>query len=113
MKKERELARLVGENKGGYKSSGEAGRKLANPELEMLLPQWIKEKRDKGERVSLKSIKKKAEVLLDQLGIERNVSAIGIWRMVQRNGFSLRKRSTTNQHIPKDMIPKCRGLSFM
>ena len=37
-KQERELARLVGETNSSYKSSGEAGRKLAHPDLEMILP---------------------------------------------------------------------------
>ena len=101
------MARLVGNNYGCFKSSGEAGRKLSHPELEILLPQWIKEKRDKNERVSLKSIKKKAEALLDQMGSGGPVSQAGIWRMVRRNGFSLRKKSTSNQYLPNDLVPKC------
>ena len=63
-KQEEELSRLVGDNKGSYKHNGQTGRKLKHPELEMLLPQWINECRDKGKRITLKMVKKKAEVIL-------------------------------------------------
>ena len=101
------MLRLVGDNKGSYKHNGQTGRKSKHPELEMLLPQSIDECRDKGKRITLKMVNKKAEVILQQLGIEKEVSLVGIWRIMKRNKYTIRRRSTANQHLPKDIIPKC------
>ena len=106
-KQEEELSRLVGDNKGSYKHNGQTGRKLKHPELEMLLPQWINEYREKGKRITLKMVKKKAEVILQQLGIEKEVSLVGIWRIMKRNKYTIRRRSTAIWNLPKDVIPKC------
>ena len=106
-KKEEEFSRLVGDIKGSYKHNGQTGRKLKHPELEMLLPQWIDECRDKGKKITLKTIKKKADVILQQLGIQKEVSLVGIWRVMKRNKYIIRRKSTANQHLPKDIIPKC------
>ena len=73
----------------------------------MLLPQWIDECRDKGKRITLKMKKKKADMILQQLGIEKEVSLVGIWRKMKRIKYTIRRRSTANQHLQKDIIPKC------
>ena len=52
-------------------------------------------------------VKNKAEVILQQLGIEKEVSLVGIWRIMKRNKYTIRRRSTANQNLPKDIIPKC------
>ena len=91
-KQEEELARLVGDNKGNYKHNGEAGRKLKHPELEMLLPHWIDECRDKRMRITMKMVKKKAEAIVQQLGTDKEVSFSGIWRIIKRNRFTIRRR---------------------
>ena len=56
-----------------------------------------------GERAKKKTV----DVILQQLGIQKEVSLVGIWNRMKRNKYTIRRRSTANQHLPKDIIPKC------
>ena len=76
--------------------------------MEIILPSWIKEQREKnGARVTLKGTVKRGNYLLKEIGKEGEVKYGSMWRMKDRNGLSLRRKSTENQHKPDDLIPKC------
>ena len=99
---------MVGDNQARKKRLRGGGRKIKHPELEILLPSWIKEHRQKcGARVTIKNTVKKGNSLLKEMGREGEVKYGAIWRMKDRNGLALRRKSTENQYKPDDLIPKC------
>lgn len=59
-----------------YVDVGANFNKVQHPEMELLLEQWMKDKRDKGFAVTGKHVKHKAKKLVDELtGTSSNVKA--------------------------------------
>ena len=107
-KQESELKEMVGDKQGRKKRLRGGGRPIKHPELEILLPSWIKEQRKhSGTRVTIKNTVKKGNLLLKAMGRDKEVKYGAIWRMKDRNGLALRRKSSENQYIPDDLIPKC------
>ena len=88
-KKESELKKLVGDGLNKRKRLHGGGRPIKHPELELLL---------------LSS--KKGNAILRDLGKEETLKYGCIWRMKDRNGLSIRRKSTEHQYEPGDLIPK-------
>ena len=76
--------------------------------MELILPSWIKDRRRKeGSRVTVKQVQKRGNPILQEMGKEGNVKYGAIWRMKERAGLLIRRRSTENQYKHDDLIPKC------
>ena len=81
---------------------------MKHPELEILLPSWIKERREKkGARVTIKEVQKKGMAILEDFGSDSDVKYESLWRMKDRAGLSLRRKNSEDQYKPNDLIPKC------
>ena len=96
---EESLKKLVGDNYGFKKTTGNPGRSIKWPELDTMLPLWIDGQRKNHKRVTLKAIKKQALQILGDLGVNATPEDIPkgwISRMCKRNGFSQRRKSTAN-----------------
>ena len=107
-KQEEVIKRIVGDGLGKKKRKEGGGRPIKHPELELLLPSWIKDKRRKeGSRVTVKQVQKRGNLILQEMGKEETVKYGAIWRMKERAGLSIRRRSTENQYKHDDLIPKC------
>ena len=102
-KQEEVIKRIVGDGLGKKKRKEGGGRPIKHPELELLLPNWIKDKRRKeGNRVTVKQVQKRGNLILQEMGKEGNVKYGAIWRMKERAGLSIRRRSTENQYKHDD-----------
>ena len=107
-KQEEVIKRIVGDGLGKKKRKEGGGCPIKHPELELLLPSWIKDKRRKeGSRVTVKQVQKRGNLILQEMGKEGNVKYGAIWRMKERAGLSIRRRSTGKQYKHDDLIPKC------
>ena len=59
------LKRKAGDGLGKRKRLDGGGRSVKHPEIEILLPSWIKERREKkGARVTIKEVQKKSMAIL-------------------------------------------------
>ena len=79
------------------------------PDLEKELACWIKEKRQGGFGVSTNVIRLKAKVIAQKSGLpEGKFRASKSWcyRFMERHGFSIRRRTTVAQKLPKDYEDK-------
>ena len=77
--------------------------------METVLSSWIFDARSLGYAVSMKSMCQMALHFLDELNIpHENFKASTGWakRFIDRQGLSLRRVSTLNQHNPKDITQK-------
>ena len=99
---------------GGAKRTrlNEANRKLTDAEIEERVLEWIFDRRSKGLRVSRKMIMLKAKGLKDKkcqrdkgdkiLSYSRGCPE----KFTNRNGLSLRRRTTEAQKTPDQLIDK-------
>ena len=55
----------------------------------------------------MKAVRDKGRDILKELGRDTIVTKGEIWRLKERNGFSIRRKSTQNQYSPENLIPKC------
>jgi hypothetical protein len=91
----------------------EGGRKAALPDMEEELIGWLEGCRAKNFRVTRKSLQRHATVLASTQGIVLsklffNFKASRGWleRFMKRHGFSLCRRTTVSQRLPKDLVLK-------
>ena len=66
-KKEEKIRLAVGNNKGRKRSLGETTTKVQQPEMELLLEQWLKDQRHRGFRITGDKIATKAKQLVNDL----------------------------------------------
>ena len=88
----------------GWKNS-----RVTEPEMELILDGWIQNERLDGHRVTGDAIRKKARELVNEYtDSESNFKASKgwLWKFLKRHSYSSRRKSTQNQHDPKDLIPK-------
>ena len=106
-KKEEQIKECIGNGEVKKRRLPGGGRHINHPELEVLLPAWIRDRRKEGGRVTLKAVRDKGRDILKELGRDTIVTKGEIWRLKERNGFSIRRKSTQNQYSPENLIPKC------
>ena len=84
-----------------------AGAKIFNDQLESHLSEWIRKSREDRLRVSRKTIQREAQAWSMKQRLS-NFTASNGWltRFLQRNKFSLRRRTTVSQHVPEDCSEK-------
>ena len=79
------------------------GRKPLDQDMEAWLKEWIEEQRSRHLRVTRSAIQKKAtEIHGDGFVASRG----WLERFLERNGLSLRRRTTVSQRLPQDLIQK-------
>ena len=78
------------------------------PELEKELAIWVAEKRQAGGAVSTNVICLKAKLIAQKSGLGEKFRATKSWcyRFMERQGFSVRRRTTVAQKLPKDYEDK-------
>ncbi|KAG1968293.1 pogo transposable element with KRAB domain [Pimephales promelas] len=107
-KNKAELQRLS--NEGGKRARLRGGgRKKASEELEVIVCKWIHSMRAKHLRVSRRMIRTKAKEVYETVSDSRNrftASAGWLDRFLQRNDFSVRRRTTVAQKDARHLTEK-------
>lgn len=110
------IEELLAKTKGTKRKRCDGGgRKPFNEQLEEMVLEWVYDRRYKGLRVSRKLIMKKAKVMYDEMiknepthDEENEFLASTGWlkRFMQRNGLSLRRKTSIAQKDPDKLIDK-------
>ena len=84
-----------------------AGSQPKYPGMEIALVEWVREQRLEYHQVTTKMVQEKAQSIQEESGNSNFIASRGwLCRFFKRNNLSLRRRTTTGQKLPKDLMPK-------